>query len=1012
MPYELVPPTFDTVAENQQFISETTMYDGITPFTTVDQLVSFYSFGSTSVGVTWLAFPSFVSASVVTYPTYKNIRLQGAYPKFTNDSSWISRPSADNTSTVSAATYESVARPYYSAQKYNADTSLGSNIVLRFDAYNLGSFIASFYAVVIVQNNWTRKRNQVIPFVQGGTADSNTFRYPGGSLGGYVGQDQLEPAALTGLLRIPITITYTEGSGSLTIGPTVSSITIQLQAAGGQGGRGYVTENYSASGGGGGGGGFYQTSIAVQTGQQIRYYVGAAGTDITDGVGGDSYVIAPNGAVFAASGGKRGGDGFITQGNNFGAAGVGGVPAGNDGGRGTTATGSGAGIPNQFGGKGGDAVDPNLGQGGLGGDYRLTTGAIGQSGTGFGAGGGGGGTDRGTRGPWSGGDGLGGQIVLKFTGSRYVFVDNVGVNSADYDVRTRAEAFGWDGQTPLDATVNLLAGFYMYSTNTSTPAFNYAGLPDNTIVRLFNNGFIIGKGGNGGAGGGFAQPPAGGNGGPALVLNENLLYITNTGYIAGGGGGGSGGWGVTQGGGGGGGAGGGTGGSAFAGAGGSGGGPGAAGTAAADGNPSAFNPGWGGGGGGRILPGTGGAGGTVGGIGAASGKGGGSGGGGGLAQNQFLFTGLLPEYVEGGAAGGSGANNGGAGNLGGSGGGGWGAAGGTNITYPSVGPGGVGGKAIETNGFDVNFSSNTGTIYGAVGGVGAISGRFSTAVYASTLNLALRTYTISQGWNQIATASVTIAGGVYVYSQSNTLPAMTVEAGWPNGIRVNNYGFIIGQGGTGARASYGAAPATAGGPALSLSTNISLFNAGYIAGGGGGGAGGDSGGGGGGAGGGSGGTATGRNRNFDPYTVSGGGGGGLGAVGGNGTNAVDQYFGSFAISSGGGGGRILPGAGGSRGLPAAGGGAGGGGGDGNAPFSRGYTQGGSGGSANNPGGNFQRIADQNGGGGGGGWGAIGGGTRSFYGPNFGAPGAGGKSINLNGFTITYFRVGIIYGATS
>jgi hypothetical protein len=1009
MPYELVPPTFDAVAENQQFISETTMYDGITPFTTVDQLVSFYAFGSTSVGVTWVAFPSFVSASVVTYPTYKNIRLQGAFPKFTNDSAWISRPSADNTSTVSAATYESVVRPYYSAQKYIADTSLGSTVVLRFDAYNVGIFIASFYATIAVQNNWTRKRNQVIPFVQGGTADSTTFRYPGGSLGGYVGQDQPEPVALTGLLRIPVTLTFTEGSGTLTIGPTVSSISFQLQAAGGQGGRGYVTESYSASGGGGGGGGFYQTSIAVSTGQQIKYYVGAAGTDSTDGVGGDSYVIAPNGAVFAASGGKRGGDGFLTQGNNFGAAGIGGEPVGNNGVRGTTATGSGAAIPNQFGGKGGDAVDPNLGQGGLGGDYRLTTGAYGQPGTGYGAGGGGGGTDRGTRGPWTGGDGLGGQILLKYIGSRYVFVDNVGVNFADYDVRTRAQAFGWDGQTPLDATVTLLPGFYIYSTNTNTPAFNYAGLPDNTVVKLINNGFILGRGGNGGTDPPQTTVTPGGNGGPAIVLNENPLYITNTGYIAGGGGGGASGWSPYQGGGGGGGAGGGNGGSTVAGAGGAGGGPGLAGGNGITNNPLAFNIGFAGGGGGRVLPGVGGSGGTPP---SPQGGGGGAGGGGGLSTDYTT-------YIDNGAPGGS-ANNAAASGVafgGGSGGGGWGAAGGTNTgPYAGDGRGGRGGKAIETNGFDVNFSSNTGTIWGAVGGVGPISGVYSTAVFNNQTNFNLRTYAVNNAWDQQATAAITIAGGVYIYATSTAAPGFIVDGTWPRGLKINNYGNIIGMGGNGSDSTAGGA----GGPAMSIFLNIAMFNAGFIAGGGGGGGGYLGGGGGGGAGGGAGAAG----NAYNPGAGSGGAGGGPGAAGANGGAGVGAAYGSvfWGQGGGGGGGRILPGTGGAGGTArlrvsvsgGLGGGAGGGGGghyydDFYTDNDVGAFSGGAGGGANAAGGAATAIFFRGGGGGGGGWGAAGGRPTAAGGGVIGNS-TGGRAITLNGYTITYFKVGTIYGA--
>ena len=1027
----MVPPLLSTVFENQNFFSDSSFYDGTTPITGITAINTQYAFfteangGDGTLVTTWLPLPAGVSSQVNTYAGYQDFRLQGSWGKFTNNSDWTVRREAADSSQTSYATYELVEPGYFAAQEYQADPAAGTSVIIRITitggggAYN-GSM---FYIPQTINNNWTRKRNQVIPFVQGGSSDATTFRFPGGSLGGSVGQDLPEPSAAVGLSLIPVTLEYTAGSGTFVVPENVSSITISLLGAGGSGGRGYAFSDYNGSGGGGGGGGFLETTISVSTGQQFSWSVGEAGSfNSTNRGQGGSTSFGP----YSVSGGGVGGDGVRAVSNTRNPpGGSAGQPAGKVGNNGSF----GATTADQVGGDGADAIDQNLGQGGNGGNKNALWGVAGQTGTGFGAGGGGGGTARGTVSPWLGGDGRSGRIVLKYNGRRFLFVDTITANTADYDVRTEAEAFGWDGQTPLDATITILAGIYVYSTTTSEPAFKYAGLPDNTIVKLINNGSIIGKGGNGGTGLSNGQ-----NGGPAIVLNSLPLYLTNTasGFIAGGGGGGGGGNDpfaglvpTTANAGGGGGAGGGNGGAGMTfplnggqpsnSAGGAGGLPGQVGSTGSGASAA-------GGGGGRVTPGTAGAGaqavaGALSGT-AVPGTGGGAGGGGGA----FAFDGTLqPAAGRAGSGGAANANGGDAtqatrfgpnfdGAAAAGGGGGWGAAGGRGMRPIStfITTGGLGGSAIDTQGFDVYFSSNAGTIYGAVGGYGPITGTYSTAVFTNQTNFNLRTYAVNNAWDQQATAVITIAGGVYIYSITAASPALFVGGSWPRGVRINNYGFIIGLGGAGARSDYNAAPAGNGSTAMEITTPIAMFNAGFIAGGGGGGAGGSIGGGGGGAGGGAGGLSIGRTQSLTPYNVAGGAGGGPGATGGNGGVALDQYFQDTPKSSGGGGGRILPGAGGSRGMPASGGGAGGGGGDGSAFF--GYSPGGNGGSANAAGASFVRNNTENGGGGGGGWGAAGGGVRSFYGPNFGAPGSGGRCQTLNGNTITYFRVGTLYGA--
>ena len=1014
----LVPPTFPSAYEEQGFVYSLTFYDSISSITGITGIEASYTYGTSETGVVqWYPLPSSVSASLVTYTKYQDVELRGRWPKVTYDSEWISRPSSSNTSTATASSFESVVRPYFAAQRYRADavnqTSVVIRVIANYGVTSTGGIVSStygvFYTTQLLKQNYNNKRNQVIPFVQGGTLDTKTFKWPGGSLGGYVAEDLPDPISTEGLALFPVTETYTivEDSGVFTVPEYVSSLTISLQAGGGQGGTAYVFPSYSASGGGGGGGEFVKQTISVVKGQQFAWKVGRGGDSTNSGVGeGSSF------GNLLVRGGSRGGDGLIDQFTSFAAGGQAGGAGSNSGRPGTVGRANTQGvILDQIGGRGGDAVDPNIGQGGAGGDKQVPEGANGQPGTGFGGGGGGGGTHRGTQGPWPGADGSPGRIQLKYVRPRFLFNDIVAANAENYDVKTSALNAGWDGSSPLDATITINSGIYVYSSTTSAPAFSYAGIPSASEVKLFNNGYILGKGGHGGGDVSYADPYSAGStngwyGGPAIVLQSVPLFITNNGYIAGGGGGGGCGINANAGGssGGGGGAGGGPGGNSWFlepsfgwsyTAGGAGGGPGSAGSSSAKA--------WGGAGGGRILPGTGGAGTYVSGVNFIRATGGGAGGGGGGYFGQ-AGDGQWDGSWDGGGAGGA-ANNPGVTTtfLGAAGGGGWGAAGGSNTYVIGHGTaGGSGGKAIETNGYSVNFSS-IGTIYGVIGGSG--SGVFSTSISSNQLQMTLRPSIVAAGWDQFMTSVVSVPADVWIWSDNVAVPALTINGSWPNGLRINNYGNIIGKGGQGEDMIYNSGSQTfsyngpfPGGPAMSTTIDLRIENNGYIAGGGGGGAAPWTGGGG--AGGGKGGSYIGAT-----YPVSGAAGG---AIGQKGADAGPEFSGSIPpYSGGGGGGRILPGVGGkgfrvSYSTSFALGGGSGGGGSGFYSYNN-KPKGCNGGDANQPG--------QSGyGGGGGGWGAAGG-NFTRYGPTRFA-GIGGKAIITNGKTITYFNVGAVWGVVS
>ena len=266
-----------------------------------------------------------------------------------------------------------------------------------------------------------------------------------------------------------------------------------------------------------------------------------------------------------------------------------------------------------------------------------------------------------------------------------------------------------------DITITVDPGIYVWSDN-ANPALTITGGTTGDTLKLVNNGFIMGRGGNGFAYTTGDVPATPGY--PAMSISMNIVIDSLNGYIGGGGGGG-GGW-CT----GGGGAGGGLGGyfmdystPGYGGA------IGALGTNSSVGGATGVNQYAAGGGGGRIMPGIGGARRNVASFINAAGLGGQSGGGGGISN----FCALYPGAGGGGwgAKGGdvntwmqidsvsfslSSGNGGDAGNIGGN----EIAVGGTQVAASY--PGAPGGKAIVTNGKTVAFvGASSSRVFGIIG---------------------------------------------------------------------------------------------------------------------------------------------------------------------------------------------------------------------------------------------------------------------------------------------------------
>ena len=108
-------------------------------------------------------------------------------------------------------------------------------------------------------------------------------------------------------------------------------------------------------------------------------------------------------------------------------------------------------------------------------------------------------------------------------------------------------------------------------------------------------------------------------------------------------------------------------------------------------------------------------------------------------------------------------------------------------------------------------------------------------ITTNQVNFNLRDWLVGQGWNGDQKIDVTINGGVWIYANTTGAYACTIAGSFPHGLILRNNGNIVGMGGGGGGSN---STGAAGGPALSVSTPVTIYNAGNIAGGGGGGGGG------------------------------------------------------------------------------------------------------------------------------------------------------------------------------
>ena len=143
------------------------------------------------------------------------------------------------------------------------------------------------------------------------------------------------------------------------------------------------------------------------------------------------------------------------------------------------------------------------------------------------------------------------QIHADFNGTANVFNFAISSNASQVNLRSAASSAGWDGSSPVHATIN--SGVVIYSGSTGSYAMVINGSWSGGVT-LTNNGTILGRGGNG-AKGSFANgcstqgcycssgvtKGTAGSGGPALQITTATTIYNGSGRISGGGGGGGGG---------------------------------------------------------------------------------------------------------------------------------------------------------------------------------------------------------------------------------------------------------------------------------------------------------------------------------------------------------------------------------------------------------------------------------------------------------------------------------------
>lgn len=136
-------------------------------------------------------------------------------------------------------------------------------------------------------------------------------------------------------------------------------------------------------------------------------------------------------------------------------------------------------------------------------------------------------------------------------------------------------------------------------------------------------------------------------------------------------------------------------------------------------------------------------------------------------------------------------------------------------------------------------SNNTGVPTSGVISLNQFYGTTAQFSFAISSNYSspqdLRTLALAAGWD--GTDYLVATNNAIISSNTTSSAALTISGSFPNGVLFINNGYVVGMGGRGgaAEGNGGTQQGYAGGSALSISSAVSINNAGTLAGGGGGG---------------------------------------------------------------------------------------------------------------------------------------------------------------------------------
>lgn len=127
--------------------------------------------------------------------------------------------------------------------------------------------------------------------------------------------------------------------------------------------------------------------------------------------------------------------------------------------------------------------------------------------------------------------------IANLRGKSYLFAFSIATNQVDANLRSLAIAAGWNGTSPVQATINSGVWISGSVAGNSTAALTIDGSFPNGVT-LINNGTIAGRGGTGASTTTSGVTPSPGQAGGLALSASVPVTIQNNGTIAGGGGGG------------------------------------------------------------------------------------------------------------------------------------------------------------------------------------------------------------------------------------------------------------------------------------------------------------------------------------------------------------------------------------------------------------------------------------------------------------------------------------------